>query len=333
MILCACMVFFGAKMNICAEEREEEIKVGDTKKITIELLSDEVVYRFVPEEDGTYIFSSVNIEDDEYSYVYMYTDDGDDSLFNNYREMTLELHAGKTYYFRVGSFNPGVFSVTLEKSNLKSIIFEPVSTEYTEEIDGYMSDDQIFYYYIKHSKGDKLTLVYDDGSEKEYKYGFAYSYNYKYVNVSDETDVINSIDLDFSSNQLKSPWVVGGKNNYYTVTYRGCSYDVYVNAFENPVESISFTSSKPITIDEHTGGYWVESDGVKWYYYYPPTIFKEGTIITLNNKDGSSVDYYFNHDDESGVDSYISEDGSIIRASDYSDVDTYIEGSQWWPEN
>lgn len=91
----------------------------------------ESIFKFIPEEDGVYIFWSYNNSHDTYGYI---LDSGmqelqhndDDGEYNNFR-VQYELVAGETYYLKSRFFtmdNAGSFQVTVKKAvPATSIIF------------------------------------------------------------------------------------------------------------------------------------------------------------------------------------------------------------------
>lgn len=96
-----------------------DIKCGDT--VTVDYALQPVVFRFIPEESGAYIFSSSSEESDPYCDIcdaskipFGGSDDFADTLdFLLYAE----LEAGETYYYMIADYDENVtFDVTLTKS-------------------------------------------------------------------------------------------------------------------------------------------------------------------------------------------------------------------------
>ena len=294
-------------------DREEEIKVGDTKEVVIENTGDKITYKFIPETDGNYIFSTEFEEEGPYPIVYLYNEDRTEFLDElwDYGEITTRLSAGKIYYYVVQSEEPGTFSAKLEKSNVKSISYEAVKTEFIENVGGFEYDDGVYCYNVYPRIGDKLTVAYDDSVE-EYIYEYINSLDAMFINVSDENDYI--YDVEYTDTQTEHPWSIGASDNYYSVKYRGCTYNVPVKVLENPVSSISYEPVASIIVEENTRGYWItdEDDNNIGYYYnnLHDLIFQEGSKLTVNKTDGTSEEYTYTHGER---DLFISHDGDVIN--------------------
>ena len=140
----------GSMMNI--------INAGETKEAIINESGKYAYFRFVPEEDGTYIFSSSG-DADTYGYVYdenmnalASDDDGAENL--NF-SVIYEMESGETYYLGakfLDNETTGYFNVTLILNPVASIEFIPKSeNKLIENTNGYWqtygNGEKYFYYY------------------------------------------------------------------------------------------------------------------------------------------------------------------------------------------
>ena len=80
--------------------------------------------------------------------------------------------------------------------------------------------------------------------------------------------------------------------------------------------SISYTPVNPIECIENAQGQWDEDGSGNEYFYYNTPNFNEGDILIVNYKDGSSVEYTYKYNEESGRYVFLSENGEFISTND-----------------
>ncbi len=244
-----------------------------------------------------------------------YADFGDDQYYEHW-----ELGSRYTYtiYCDEGSVD---VPVEVRENPVKSISYTPGDPDryvYIENVNGYYSTDnygnEFFYYYYSYNhEEDTLTVNYKDGSSENYVYTHD-DWNWFYI--SDGGEKIEEYDVTFYNNQYQNHWLVG-KENYLTVSYFGVETKIPVTIKENPVKSISYTPGDPdrYVFFENTNGYVNEDDNGEEYFYYWYSYENEGDILTVNYKDGRTVDYVYSHDNDWNW-FYISADGEKIKSND-----------------
>ena len=218
--------------------------------------------------------------------------------------------------------------ITVKENPVKSISYTPAKSDsyvYIENTNGQISTDvngqEYFDYWLSIFEGNILTVNYKDGRTLDYVYSHDEDWNPIYL--SEDGDIINGNDVDISAYQYKNPWLAG-KENYFTVSYLSAETKVPVTVIENPVKSISYTIGELSRSEfiENTNGDWDEIDGKEFFYYY---CYKgEGDILTVNYKDGRTVNYIASYDDD-WIFNYISENGEVISGNDVSLYDTQYQ--------
>lgn len=308
-----------------------DISVGETKTVKIENAGGYYYFIFRPETDGNYVFRS-DSDDDTYGYIYdedmneLASDDDNGSGYNFL--ITYDFEAGKTYILGCGYWlaeYTGAYNVSLFENPVESISFTPANPyEIVENTNGgwdeYYYDDEYGneqcekywrYYVPDYQNGDVLTVNNKDGSTAEYIYDYSDGF------VSESGGRLDGDVCSYSNDQYSNHWTLGGEN-YLTFEYMGASVQVPVTITENPVASISYTPAKPYEIIENTRGSWEDEH---WIYDTP--YFQVGDVLTVNNKDGSTVSYTYAYaDEEDYYDYFVSENGDkldrdyLARSSD-----------------
>ena len=130
--------------DVCGKSTEPSISVGET--VTVDVEAGQTVYlRFVPQKDGTYIFTS-NAEADTYGHLFdsekneiASDDDGAEDGNGNFR-LKYQLTAGTVYYWGAryySSENSGSFDVSLSMQCLHENTEERAATAETCTENGY----------------------------------------------------------------------------------------------------------------------------------------------------------------------------------------------------
>ncbi len=257
------------------------------------------VFKFMPEESGSYKFYSYNNDGDSKAYLYdselnEIAQDDDSGTDNNFI-IIKKLEAGKTYYFApqfytYGPTTEGVFYTKVEKVNA---ISEITITAYPNKMDYYEGRNEFSY------DGLALELIYEDGTKVDWVYGRddIYFGDY-YVRIYDE--------FDEDGNYLNSIIECG---DVEPVTFS-------FNIVENPVRSITLISGTQTKYIENTNGYYTtvydeETDSQKevfiYYAYSGPSDakiridYKNSTSVYANvydYVDGEQVEWYNNQYEE-----------------------------------
>ncbi len=203
-----------------------------------------------------------------------------------------------------------VLGIEFERADGSSTIELAENTHGESEWD-YVDDDneiQYFRYYSDPSRdGDKIYVMYTDGSETEYVYD---SDRERYVNPDDSSDALGWNDLDWENNQSpKYPWLADkpeGASYYYTLTYKGGkSVIIPVTIVSNGISKIEYRRAG----DEQSYTFIEGKDGYESPYYYyegeeeiessyfryssPGVRSGDQLIITKN---GEEVTYTFSYD-------------------------------------
>ena len=128
--------------DVCGKSTEPSISLGET--VTVDVEAGQIVYlRFVPQKDGTYIFTS-NAEDDTYGYLFdseknQIASDDDGAGNRNFR-LKYQLTAGMVYYWGAGYYSSeksGSFDVSLSMQCLHENTEERAATAATCTEEGY----------------------------------------------------------------------------------------------------------------------------------------------------------------------------------------------------
>ncbi len=225
--------------------------------------------QFTPEEDGIYIFRSVNstgdpladLNDADGNWLVSGADDGESSEF----KIQISLTANETYFLYATFFNQetGDINVIVEKyvSPIASIEFETVVL--TEKMDGYYEygynqetdTQELFYKYPWYNRVKYTVYFTDDTCEEVDGLGFWYDDQWN----------------DFSYNDGQAPDNVWQAGSYTVeVSVLGHTAIVPVEIVESPFESIEI---QPVTMIAGTGGhvnseYDEEAGEDREYYHY-----------------------------------------------------------------
>ena len=216
--------------------------------------------------------------------------------------------------------------VEITESTVESVEFVPVEPiELIQNVDGfkYKDDTAEFFYYDYdtpfYAEGNKLNVTFKDGSRSVYT-----SDGYSYFD--ENGNEVYFYDIVSDDTQEVMPWTELGE---YSVEYyfMGCKFPVPVKIMENPVESISFNSEKPVKYYENTNGMWYpdyEDDGE--YFAYDAPLYTAGTSVTVTYNDATTSVYTYNAEKYD----YINESGEFL--SDV-DVNCYSDQSEkpWEP--
>lgn len=283
---------------------------------------------FTPTEDGTYIIESSDYTNDPYVELYdenmdflSANDDGGERW--NFK-LSYELEAGKTYYYWFGYRNDS-YDVVLKKLKDSDI---PVSVEFIRNNDYEYIENSYGYYWKNGSvlfenngmcvfEGDVIKVTYKDGTIRNYYY------HIKDIGGDGRFDSQDGESLSWKDCRFG----VYGDDWWDEITALGVNYvtlkvgELYcefpITVIENPIESISFTSDSPKTCIENVSGYWeyVSDDNEEQYFcYYIP--FQDGDVLTVNYKDGTSVEYKYS--EEQG---FVDDEGNWIEP--------IVQSEQW----
>lgn len=286
----------------------------------------ELMYFYEPSDVATYTYTCVDgvfvdergNELDEWEFYYYTNQDedpwtvGENTLYVCYGEAECEI------------------TVEITESPVESVVFEPVEPiELRQNVDGFklsLDDGFEFYYDCEtpfYAEGNKLEVTYKDGTT-----AVLTSDGEEYFD--EDGNSVDYYDISYCDVQEETLWTELGDYNaeFY---FMGCKLLVPVTVVENPVESISFHSEKPIKYYEHTNGMWDfffsdedgdgEADEVECYIYDSPT-YIPGTWVTVSYKDGSESVFSFNEE----ISDYINEEGESLSLTGVStDSDQYEE--------
>ncbi len=208
------------------------LKLGKNKMTVDE---DGTDYFFTPKESGIYTFSFSG--DKETGASVLLNDEFVEDTMSEYGEkdylIASRLEAGKKYNIFISSYD-GTANVELTVTKGHPYGFESMELELThamtlrERTDGtYDSETKTYYYFLETEKlfanGDKMVFTLADGTKKAYTYDKTKD---AFVNGEDS---IGWIDIDFYSDQEKTPWTETGaypiKVNVYLMS---CSANVYL---------------------------------------------------------------------------------------------------------
>ncbi len=286
----------------------EEIKLDAKKTVEIENPGDEAYFKFTPEHDGKYIFSSEG-EGDTVTTVYDPSGEeikDDDSGSENNFLIVFDAKAGETWILSCSFYNTnetvGTFTVSLTESNIKEISYSFSETNTLIEGIGGMKetrweDDTEYFLYNNPSygRGDVLTVVDASGNEEVYTCQDIEDGGRMFACNSDETKMIDPELLDFSSNQDETPWSIGDENEVI-ITYMGVTTTANITIAPNPVTTIEFKrdgKSAVNLVKGRDGKLEQEEDdeGTNWEYFKYDLNFMDGDTLTIRKSDGSSETY------------------------------------------
>ena len=108
-------------------------------------------------------------------------------------------------------------------------------------------------------------------------------------------------------NQRFEHWTVGN-NNYMYINYMDKVAEVPITIIENPVKSISYKPVIPFIKYKDSNETWAVKENNSYGFMACSPYYLDGNILTVNYKNGSSVDYIYNADKAR----YISKDGDFL---------------------
>ncbi len=215
-------------------------------------------------------------------YITVTTSDGErfsgefedvwESLYSNYGfgfdyscafavEQSLEnqFRAGETYeaVFRVGS-KTATYQVTIEENPIASV--EATGRSILEETNGYWRDtDENAWYYYECTAPGTITVTMSDGrvySDEFWKVYYA---------IADDYGWYADYNYYFTAQQSYENQFEAGNSYEAEVSFGGRTATYQIAIMANPIVSIEATGRTAL---EETSGYWENTDGEEWFYYY-----------------------------------------------------------------
>ena len=300
-------VFIGASVTASAAEVTsvsftpvKPIVFWDGYETNIHQISDSVLKNKVIEKGSviTYHYSDGSSIDYIYNGYEFRTADNSSSLSNSsvsivkLYQYTWEIGEDNFIVLRVGNAQTYTVKVPITVienpvANIEFIPEKPIT--YYENLGGQFTSGYSSYYnyYVSKSdivfqKGNRLVVNYKDGTKS------TFVYNSDGVSLIDiHGNKIFSEDIEIDSKQSEKHWTLGS-DNYCEIKYRGNLTYAQVTVVESPVESISYTLSKPIELYENVDGVY-DSYYKNFVYTYDSTT---DAILTVNYKDGRTIPYY-----------------------------------------
>ncbi|MDO4364229.1 MAG: hypothetical protein Q4C99_06845, partial [Clostridia bacterium] len=193
--------------------------------------------------------------------------------------------------------------VTVIENPVASVTLSPIKAyEIMERTNGYCEDesDDFVYYGPDFNVGDKLIVNYKDNTSKTYVY-------------EDNDDIMGFYNNDeylwarFENNKE----VTGlGKTTFKLIVNEfNATVDVEVEIVENPIDSFELKPVKPYELYDKQGTSQFDDS----LYFYNPK-FNDGDVITVNYKDGTTVDYTYS----SSQHEFIDANSNILRVNEQS---------------
>lgn len=220
-----------------------------------------VVYKFVPEKDDTYLFTgrcsegaSLELMDSNFEVIAQTCD--------RFAKISENLKAGQTYYIRVGTYN-NVYGYVyfyadneVECTGIK-VVQLPDDTNYIESINYWEPMLEGLVVETTWSDGKTVTTAYDKDSDMFVRGQMIYSA------FGDES---NTVKLNCDEAE--------------------CSFDI--SRIANPVKSIEIAGGSIEPIKEYTNGRleYVYNIGKEVFIYYNPSLY--GIELKINYTDGTS---------------------------------------------
>lgn len=253
-----------------AAQTEETQTAGDDypvlelrKEIKLNLGHEEknVVYKFVPEKDDTYLFTgrcsesaSLELMDSNFEVIAQTCD--------RFAKISENLKAGQTYYIRVGTYNNAYGYVyfyadnEVECTGIK-VVQLPDDTNYIESINYWEPMLEGLVVETTWSDGETVTTAYDKDSEMFARGQMIYSAF---------GDELNTVKLNCDEAE--------------------CSFDIFWIA--NPVKSIEIAGGSIEPIKENTNGRleYVYNIGKEVFIYCQPSLY--GIELKINYTDSTS---------------------------------------------
>ena len=329
-----------AGLDITAFAEDYSIKVDET--VTVSIPKNMCSYvKFTPEETGIYTFESFSDDYDPMGVLYKGEDiiaEGDDIVdevdcnfaFSTYCE------AGAEYTLEVSVYELKSVKIDVrvtEKYPVTNIVFTHVG-DY-EYYDG-------TYVYPDFNEGDTFEVFKSETESVKFVYdGYDFCCGEDYF-IEEDFSVFPSLTPVFNDEDEDGDGDFANKMevDFFTVDE---TFDVTV--LEVPVKSISLKLAQPIRIVENTNGhtYYAGKNDVFFYYVlYEDEILTEGTVLTINYKDGTSEKYtckliladeddpiyYFIDGDEFYYTVFVNKDGEYLD-TDYLDSYDNQEEVHW----
>ena len=200
-----------------------------------------------------------------------------------------------------------LFPVTVfadnDSNTIKSIEFTPAKPyEYIENDRGSFWTDadnkkyfryELYYPGMYGQNGDTLTIEFSDGTKKDYV--CSVDVDKEEVFFVNGNERISDWDIEWKDDQSKNHWTVGA-DNYFTVSYKGCSCTVPVKIVKSPVKSLSFIPAVPYSYKENDPAHseWIkDEDGDRGYYLvYDVPQFADGDKLIVETSDGTKEYIY-----------------------------------------
>ena len=202
--------------------------------------------------------------------------------------------------------------ITIIENPVASVSLSPIKPyKIMEKTNGYYEDesDNFVYHSPDFNVGDKLTVNYKDNTTK----------TYVYEENDDRTGFFNNnerLRAYFEDNKK----VTGlGKTTFkLNVAELNVSTDVEVEIVENPIASFELKPVKPYELydEQHREN---KNDGYFWWFYNPK--FNNGDVITVNYKDGTTVDYTYS----SSQYKFIDANSNILHVNEQSGLGFEVE--------
>lgn len=253
-----------------AAQTEETQTAGDDypvlelrKEIKLNMGHDEknVVYKFVPEKDDTYLFTgrcseyaSLELMDSNFEVIAQTCD--------RFAKISENLKAGQTYYIRVGLYLATCVDVYFYADNEAEctgikVVQLPDDTNYYEGINYWEPMLEGLVVETTWSDGETVTTAYDKDSEMFARGQMIYSAF---------GDELNTVKLNCDEAE--------------------CSFDI--SRIANPVKSIEIAGGSIEPIKENTNGRleYVYNIGKEVFIYYNPSLY--GIELKINYTDGTS---------------------------------------------
>ncbi len=190
--------------------------------------------------------------------------------------------------------------VTIAKSPIKNVSFEPSKFTVYENAGGYW-DEGVYWYYTEflYKEGNSIIVTGMDDKKTVYTYGpDKTGENWDYYTKDGEKAKYAFIENQYEDNWLK------GKTNTITLECLGQTCQIPVEVEENPVKEISFKPVKDIVLYNELGGYMDEyidyengtSDKYFCYENWDTYVYRAGNrfIVTLTNGSNKIYEYRYN---------------------------------------
>ena len=315
--------------------------------------SDYVYVTYDPETDETVTLDGEVINGDDYNLTFKwvsidYDEDvgtietvlsGEDGM-----SVTVDAHPGEYRFVVTDAENDREEYVTFlvyeesqsgdDDSDVESIEYIPVDKiEIYENTLGYeyqrAEDTEPYWVYNEYHtvyarEGDRLHVVYKDGSEETFEYMYDVLED-TLCYVSEEGNYIFDGDLTLDDDQAEEGgnWEVG--ENYFYVWYEGVSCQVPVYIVQNPVTKIEYKFARGLEFTEHADG-WFDDDDPDYFRYRFE--WREGDVLTVYTTDDPDGKEYTLMEAITGGGQelwYEAEDGSIIDSDKVSITDNQEE--------